>query len=1086
MDATNLTGEARRATAIIALKDLAEAKTRLSGLLGASERSALAHAMAEDVLLQLTSHPDIHRTILISDSSAASALAQTFGAEHWTESSLDAFGLNNLFRVACSRLQAEGESRLLILHADVPLVSREDLSAALQKHSACGGVVIGTDRKNEGTNLLVLEANNAPVLHFGKGSRGKHEQAAVETGQTVSVLDLAGVALDIDEPADLEVLLKRLHGMSEVGINAGSAGRTIAMLREAGIAEQLLQSSDSGRGLRPDLMQGLMQGEMLSDEQALQLSGCDDTAALADWSARLRDQAHRNVVTYSRKVFIPLTHLCRDVCHYCTFAQTPKKIENPFMPIDEVLALCHEGAKQGCQEALFTLGERPELRYSTSRRALEELGYSSTLEYVAAVAKRVKEETGLLPHINAGCMDEDEIAMLRPVSASMGIMLESASKRLCEKGMPHYGSPDKDPERRLHTLELAGQADVPFTSGILIGIGETRRERIESLLALRAVHLKYGHLQEVIVQNFRAKPDTLMASAPEPDLNELLWTIAVARLIFGGQMNIQAPPNLSPGVLQQIVAAGINDWGGVSPLTPDHVNPEAPWPHLDRLAAETALAGKFLEQRLTIYPSYVTDGKRWLDHSVLSFVLDQADASGFARRDDWVPGEERSVPSVEKDLLDRNVDEEPVTAELRDILERCASQGELNDSDITRLFESRGPEFTHVVRAADELRKEVVSERVSYVVNRNINYTNVCYFKCQFCAFSKGKHSENLRGKPYDISGEEIARRCSEAWQRGATEVCMQGGIHPDYTGDTYLEIVRTVRESVPDMHIHAFSPLEVFQGAETLGIDVDTFLGRLRDAGLSTLPGTAAEILHDEVREQLCPDKINTKEWFQVIEAAHRQGLRTTATIMYGHIDHPRHWAAHLGGIRRLQQRTGGFTEFVPLPFIHMEAPMYLKGLARRDPTFREAVLMHAVARLVFHGLIRNIQASWVKMGREGVAVCLNAGANDLGGSLMNETITRAAGSEHGQEWSPHDMETKIRSLQREPLMRNTLYGEVSRGRYQAAMNTIPLLDVVNQPAAKKQRSKALVSSGTMLQFPEFPRESELYERVVLMAACD
>ncbi|MDX1733470.1 MAG: 5-amino-6-(D-ribitylamino)uracil--L-tyrosine 4-hydroxyphenyl transferase CofH [Halioglobus sp.] len=835
------------------------------------------------------------------------------------------------------------------------------------------------------------------------------------------------------------------------------------------------------------LLAQCLAGGYLEDDEALQLAGVQDTAALAAAASRLRDTEHRNVITYSRKVFIPLTHLCRDVCHYCTFAQTPKKIPQPYMPIDEVLELCRQGAAQGCQEALFTLGERPELRYSAARRALAEMGYDSTLEYVAAAAGRVLEETGLLPHINAGCMDEAELAMLRPVSASMGIMLESASERLCEKGMPHYGSPDKVPARRLETLELAGAAAVPFTSGILIGIGETRRERIESLLALRRVHERHGHLQEVIVQNFRAKPGTLMASAPEPDLEELLWTIAIARLVFGAAMNIQAPPNLSPGVLPQLVAAGINDWGGVSPLTPDHVNPEAPWPHLDRLARETALAGKFLEQRLTLYPAYVREAGHWLDPALLSPVRRQADASGFARRDDWVPGEEQPLPAIESQLLGDVPPTAAVSADVRDIVERCSRGGDLGEADVARLFEARGADFSYVTQQADRLRREVSGERVSYIVNRNINYTNVCYFKCQFCAFSKGKHSENLRGRPYDISGEEIARRCREAWQRGATEVCMQGGIHPDYTGQTYLDILHTVRAATPRMHIHAFSPLEVHQGAATLGVTVHDFLRQLREAGLGTLPGTAAEVLHDEVRREICPDKLTTAQWFEVVAAAHQQGLRTTATIMYGHLDEPRHWAAHLLGIRQLQRATGGFTEFVPLPFVHMEAPMYLKGRARRGPTFREAVLMHAVARLVFHGLIDNIQASWVKMGREGVAACLAAGANDLGGSLMNESITRAAGSGHGQEWSPDDIEALVRSQGRIPRMRTTLYADVPVERERAARSTIPLADIHNAPAGKRQRPKVLSPQEVPgAGFGVEPESLRLYENVVLTAACN
>ena len=842
------------------------------------------------------------------------------------------------------------------------------------------------------------------------------------------------------------------------------------------------------------LQKQLLHGEMLNDQQSLSLADFDDTEALVRVASVMRDRGHQNVITYSRKVFIPLTHLCRDVCHYCTFARTPKKIEQPYMPIEEVLELCRQGASVGCQEALFTLGEKPELRYSAARRALQEMGFSSTLDYVKEVARRVLAETGLLPHINAGCMDADEIAGLRQVSASMGIMLESASQRLCEKGMPHYGSPDKEPARRLQTLDLAGQASVPFTSGILIGIGETRYERIESLLALRQVNERYGHLQEVIIQNFRAKPGTLMSAAPEPDLNELLWTIGIARLIFGAQMNIQAPPNLSPGVLPQLIAAGINDWGGVSPITPDYVNPEAPWPQLERLADETAAAGKFLEQRLTVYPAYVVEGERWLDDGVQTSVLRLSDAAGFARRDSWVPGEEHGVPAIEVKLLAARVKPDAVSPDVLDIVERCSETGPLRDADVTRLFNVRGADFSYVVAQADQLREKVNGDTVSYVVNRNINYTNVCYFKCQFCAFSKGKQSENLRGRPYDITGEDIAGRCSEAWDRGATEVCMQGGIHPDYTGQTYLDIVNTVRSATPEMHIHAFSPLEVWQGAATLGVSVPNFLRQLRQAGLNTLPGTAAEILHDEVRANLCPDKLNTEQWLEVMAASHAEGMRTTATIMYGHIDRPWHWASHLMHIRSLQQRTAGFTEFVPLPFVHMEAPMYLKGKARRGPSFREAILMHAVARLVFHGLIENIQASWVKMGREGVAACLNAGVNDLGGSLMNESITRAAGSGHGQEWEPELMEAQIHAAGRQPRMRTTLYGDAAQERRNAAFNAAPLAAVRGASAAKNQRSKRLSVVERPLGAPDTlevkwiheSRDSTVYESVVLMAACN
>ena len=826
--------------------------------------------------------------------------------------------------------------------------------------------------------------------------------------------------------------------------------------------------------------QQCLDGHLPAREQALALAECHDSAGLLAVAAQLRDRGHGNLVTYSRKVFIPLTRLCRDVCHYCTFATTPKKVESPYLSVEEVLELCRQGTAMGCQEALLTLGEKPELRYRAAREALAEMGFATTLEYVAHVAQRILEETGLLPHINAGCMSDEEIAFLRPVSASMGIMLESAAERLCEKGMPHYGSPDKVPAVRLETLERAGAAKVPFTTGILIGIGETRRERIESLLALREVHQRHGHLQEIIVQNFRAKPGTLMAGAPEPDLDELLWTLAVARILFGAEMSLQAPPNLSPGVLPQLLGAGINDWGGVSPLTPDHVNPEAPWPHLDQLARETASAGKFLEQRLTIYPAYALQADTWLDPALHAAVMRQQDAQGFARRDDWVPGEEKPVPPVEAELLAQPVNAFAVAADLRAIVERCERAEALDEADVTRLFSARGPEFRYLVDAADRLRRQRCGDSVSYVINRNINYTNVCYFKCQFCAFSKGKHNEALRGRPYDISATEIARRCREAWARGATEVCMQGGIHPDYTGQTYLDILATVRAATPGMHIHAFSPLEVWQGAATLGVSLEDFLRQLKAAGLDTLPGTAAEVLDDEVRAVLCPDKLNTAEWLEVMETAHRVGFRTTATIMYGHIEAPRHWARHLLAIRELQARSGGFTELVPLPFVHMEAPMFLRGRARRGPTFREAVLMHAVSRLVMHGHIDNIQTSWVKMGAAGVDVCLNAGANDLGGTLMNESITRAAGAAHGQEWAPAVMEQRISALGRRPRLRTTLYGDAPAERRSAADSGVELLAIENQDAGKRARDKRLLLAS------ELPRAVVPAEQVVLLAACN
>jgi FO synthase len=802
------------------------------------------------------------------------------------------------------------------------------------------------------------------------------------------------------------------------------------------------------------LLDAALEGRLPDDRDALSLADETDTRALAAVAARLRDRGFGNLVTYSRKVFIPLTHLCRDVCHYCTFAQTPKKIGAPYMPLEQVLEVARQGKAMGCKEALFTLGEKPELRYRAAREALAQMGYATTLEYLYAAAKAVLDETGLLPHANPGTMTDAELAALRDVSPSMGIMLESASNRLTEKGMPHYGSPDKIPEVRLDTLRRAGAARVPFTSGILIGIGETRRERIESLLALRAVHAEHGHLQEIIVQNFRAKPATKMARAPEPDLDELLWTIAVARIVFGADMSIQAPPNLSPGVLPQIVAAGINDWGGVSPLTPDFVNPEAPWPHLEELGRETARAGKHLVERLTIYPKYAQRVETWVAEPLRQRVLNMIDAFGMPRTDTWSPGETQSPPADVMASI-RRTDAQPSIV-VADILDRAQRGEDLSERDVVELFSARGDDFSAIVRAADAIRRRVNGDVVSYVVNRNINYTNVCYFKCQFCAFSKGKLSENLRGRPYDLSLEEIQRRTVEGWERGATEVCMQGGIHPDYTGDTYIEILTAVKAAVSGMHVHAFSPLEVWQGAATLGVSLEEFLTRLKAAGLGTLPGTAAEILDDEVRKIICPDKINTAQWFEVMDTAHRVGFKTTATIMYGHVDRPEHWARHLLRIRAQQKKTGGFTEFVPLPFVHMEAPMYLKGRARRGPTFREAVLLHAVARLALHPVIPNIQASWVKMGHEGVIACLNAGCNDLGGTLMNESITRAAGAAHGQETTPEEMHALIYAANRTPRQRTTTYADASAERIAAGLGAPELAQIVNTPVRKREGGKA------------------------------
>ncbi len=750
-------------------------------------------------------------------------------------------------------------------------------------------------------------------------------------------------------------------------------------------------------------------------------------APLDDLLAEARRLRPRHLVTYSPKVFVPLTTLCRDVCGYCTFARPPRRGERAYLTPEEVLAIARAGAAAGCTEALFTLGDKPELRYKVAREELRALGCGTTLEYLERCARLVLDETGLLPHLNPGVMTRAELAALRPVSASMGIMLETTAERLSARGGPHWASPDKAPARRLETIRLAGEVAIPFTSGILIGIGETREERLDALLALKALGEEHGHVQEVIVQNFRAKPGTRMADHAEPSLDDHLWTIAAARILLGPTWHVQAPPNLAYDDFPRLLDAGIDDWGGVSPVTIDHVNPEAPWPEVERLREATRSRGLELAARLPVYPEYLRE--RWLDAGVRPAALRLADAMGLAREDRWAPGEPGDVPF----LVRRDAPPLELTGD------------ELGEDELTRLFEARGEERARVYAAADRLRREVCGDTVSYVVTRNIQYTNVCYFRCGFCAFSKGKLARNLRGAPYLVPLDEIVRRCEEAWERGATEVCLQGGIHPAFTGDYYAEVVSAIREAVPGLHVHAFSALEVWQGAATLGLPLDEYLARLRDLGLGSLPGTAAEILDDEVRAVICPDKVTTRQWLEVHDAAHRVGLRSNVTIMFGHVESPRSWARHLLRAREQQARSGGFTELVPLPFVPMEAPMYLKGRARRGPTLAEALLVHAVARLALHPLVTNVQASWVKLGPDGVRQALSAGVNDLGGTLMNESISRAAGSEWGQELPPERMEELIRSAGRIPRQRTTLYADAPEEQVRRSFGAAPLAEPLN-----------------------------------------
>jgi len=730
----------------------------------------------------------------------------------------------------------------------------------------------------------------------------------------------------------------------------------------------------------------------------------------------VRDAHHGSRVTFSPKVFIPLTMLCRDRCGYCTFAKPPARLESPYLSRDEVLRIAEAGRAAGCHEALFTLGERPELRYPAAAEWLHAHGHASTIEYLAEMCEAVVRETGLLPHANAGALYVDELARLRPVSASQGMMIETLARDLDA----HRGSPDKDPERRLATLEAAGELHIPFTTGILVGIGETRADRLMALEAIAASHRRHGHVQEVIVQNFLPKAGTAMVRSPACPEDELRWSIAVARLVLPAEVHLQAPPNLSDH-LGPLLDAGIDDWGGVSPVTADHVNPERAWPALERLEAMTEAAGHTLAPRLTIYPGYALDPDRWLDEAMRFFVLDASDAEGLARDAAWCSGGNIAPPTLIDPVRMATPSAKSAVGE---VLAGVAAGQEVGEDEIVTLFSARGAEMRAVAELADQIRAERVGENVTFVINRNINYTNVCTFKCKFCAFSKGPLSLNLRGAPYLLELDEVTRRVVEAEEQGATEVCLQGGIHPNFDGDYYLDVIKAVRAGSERIHIHAFTALEVTEGARRSGVALTEYLALLRDAGLRTLPGTAAEILDDEVRAVLCPDKVNTEQWLEAHRAAHAVGLHSNVTIMFGSIEQPRSWARHVIVTRNLQRETGGFTEFVPLPFVHMATPIYLQRRARRGPTFREALLMHAVGRIAYRGAIDNIQVSWVKTGIEGARQILQAGANDIGGTLMDENISRAAGATHGQRLEVEEMADLVAPLGRPLVQRTTLYG--------------------------------------------------------------
>ncbi len=950
-----------RIVAVVPVRSLSEGKSRLADVLSPRRRAALIESMLARVLASLRAAKNIDRIIVVSPDDA---LSVPVGVERWRDRGV---GLNEAIQFARQRLEGTA-SAMLVVAADAPQVTPGEIDRLVER-SRDVEIAIVPDRHGLGTNAIWIRLPTRFEPQFGLHSANAHLAEARRLGLSHLLLPVPGLSHDVDVESDLD-------------------------------------------------------GEPMPDEVARLLADESDMPALLRRAEKLTTAGFGTRVGYSRKVFIPLTHWCRDVCHYCTFAAPPRKGSRAFLTIDEVLDIARSGVAAGCDEALFTLGDKPELRYAAARAELVALGFSSTLEYLAFCAKRVFEETGLLPHLNPGVMSAQELSMLRPVSASMGIMLESAASRLCEKGGPHHRSPDKDPTRRLETIEAAGELSIPFTSGLLIGIGETRAERIDTLLALRASHQRHGHLQEIIVQNFRAKPGTRMADAPEPSLEDLQWTIAVARLIFGKTMSIQAPPNLSPGVLQALVAAGVNDWGGVSPVTPDHVNPEAPWPTLPALERQTAEAGRWLVQRLPITPAYALEPTRWLDPAIRTAVLRRVDATGYALERDWHAGAGDRPPRRYRARHRRWFAPRIRQRALEQSVQRCLEGEAPSELELARWFEADGDDYGLLVRAADECRQRVNGEDVTYVVNRNINYTNICTHSCGFCAFAKGRSARSLRGPGYLLDLDEIARRAAEACDRGATEVCLQGGIHPSFSGQTYLDIVRAVKSAAPSLHVHAFSPLEVTHGARTMGLSVGAFLERLMAVGLRSLPGTAAEILSDDIREIICADKVTSEEWLEVMRTAHDVGLRSTATIMFGHVERPIHWARHLLALRGLQEQTGGFTEFVPLPFVHMEAPLWRKGLARSGPSWRESILMHAVARLVLYPHFRNIQCSWVKLGREGALEALRAGSNDLGGVLMNESITRAAGGVNGQEMTESELVNIIRAAGRVPRERTTLYG--------------------------------------------------------------
>jgi len=822
---------------------------------------------------------------------------------------------------------------------------------------------------------------------------------------------------------------------------------------EASVRRALRRAAD-GKAINAEEAAALLAAEGAQLDELLAIAG-----GVRD--AGLREAGRPGVVTYSRKVFIPLTRLCRDRCHYCTFATVPHRLPAAFLERDEVLAIAREGAAQGCKEALFTLGDRPEERWPAARQWLDERGYDSTLDYVRSCAIAVLEETGLLPHLNPGVLSWAELQRLKPVAPSMGMMLETTATRLwSEPGGPHYGSPDKEPAVRLRVLDDAGRVGVPFTTGILIGIGETRAERVDSLFAMRRTAREFGHVQEIIIQNFRAKPDTAMRGMPDAELRELAATVAVGRIIMGPRARIQAPPNLIDAEFSLLLRAGIDDWGGVSPVTPDHVNPERPWPQIDLLREKSAEAGFVLRERLTIYPEFVRrGGEGWLDPRLAAHVAALAGPDGLAREDAELQGRPWQEPDdgyatgrtdlfatidTEGRTSDRRSDFDDVYGDWAEVAAHITTEAprriesdvlaglrlaadnpaalldKEHEDEAMALFNADGAALDELARIADDLRKQVNGDDITYVVNRNINFSNVCYVGCRFCAFAQREQDADA----YRLSVDQVADRAEQAWRDGASEVCMQGGIDPKMPVTAYADLVRAVKQRVPGMHVHAYSPMEIVTAASKAGVSIRDWLAELREAGLDTIPGTAAEILDDDVRWVLTKGKLPASTWAEVVSTAHQLGIRSSSTMMYGHVDHPRQWLGHFRVLAGIQDVTGGFTEFVALPFIHTNAPIYLAGIARPGPTWRENRVVHAMARILLHGRIDNIQCSWVKLGDDGTRVMLNGGCNDLGGTLMEETISRMAGSEHGSARTVAELKELAAAAGRPAVERTTVYG--------------------------------------------------------------